>query len=188
MRINVDEIKSLRFKKLFQIFDLVNQILAFVKNLDRQYDYIESPWSAGPWSGDGRVSKGRATPLKGTYQLCLKKDACFEVFNTCKLHSVVFFKDWRNNGKKDDELDRGSPYFSYLMFFMNTVSHSWLSSLSYTILIFVRLPEEIVSLVYFVFQKIEFMLYSWPCGTQCFEVSRSNLVYEPRMRFAVELV
>ena len=118
-------------------------------------------------------------------QLCLKKDACFEVFNNCKLHSVVFFKDWRNNGKKDEELDRGSPYFSYLMFFMNTVSHSWLSSLSYTILIFVRLPEEIVSLVYFVFQKFEFMLYSWPCGTQCFEVSRSNLVYEPRMRFAV---
>lgn len=41
------------------------------------------------------------------------------------------------------------------MFFMNTVSHSWLSSSSYTILIFVRLPEEIVSLVYFVFQKFD---------------------------------
>ena len=40
------------------------------------------------------------------------------------------------------------------MFFMNTVSHSWLSSSSYTILIFVRLPEEIVSLVYFVFQNL----------------------------------
>ena len=71
------------------------------------------------------------------------------------------------------------------MFFMNTVSHSWLSSSSYTILIFVRLPEEVVSLVYFVFQKFDFMLYSRPCETQCFEVSRSNLVYEPTMRFVL---
>ena len=61
------------------------------KELDKNYDYIEGPWSAGPWPDDGRVSKGRATPLDDTYQLCLKNDRCIQVFNTRKLHSAVFF-------------------------------------------------------------------------------------------------
>ena len=81
------------FQKVVSNFRSGKPDPSFRKNLDKQYDYIEGPWSAGPWPGDGRVSKGRATPLDGTYQLCLRNDACFEVFNTGKLHSVVFFKD-----------------------------------------------------------------------------------------------
>lgn len=81
------------FQKVVSNFRSGKPDPSFRKQLDRMYDYIEGPWSAGPWPDDGRVLRGRATALDETNQLCLRNDACFEFFNSCKLHSAVFFKD-----------------------------------------------------------------------------------------------
>ena len=57
-----------------------------------KYDFIEGPWSAGPWPRKLKsYSKSRASPLKNSYQLCLKTDCSMLLFTT-HLKAVVYFE------------------------------------------------------------------------------------------------
>lgn len=63
------------------------------------YHFIEGPWSAGPWRQNAKSrSTARASPLKDTYQLCLKSDESIGLFNT-HLKAVVYFEFERRSNR-----------------------------------------------------------------------------------------
>lgn len=60
----------------------------FRKNLNRNYQFIEGPMASVSSKRPTRVS--HPVQQDGTYQLCVRKDDCAELFDR-SLHSVVFF-------------------------------------------------------------------------------------------------
>lgn len=78
------------FEEVVSNFRSGNLQKEFLRDVNK-YDYIEGPWSAGPWPAKSANSKGRASPIKDTYQLCLRNDTLGSLFNR-QLNTVVFFE------------------------------------------------------------------------------------------------
>lgn len=72
--------KKEEWDNVIQQFRSGEACLDFIIDVNERYQFIEGPMASPP----------SLQPIEGSYQLCVRKENCVQLFNRC-LHSVVFF-------------------------------------------------------------------------------------------------
>ena len=68
------------WENVVQQFRSGKACLDFIRDVNERYQFIEGPMASPP----------SLEPIEGSYQLCVRKKDCVQLFNRY-LHSVVFF-------------------------------------------------------------------------------------------------